>query len=69
MSNRWALVNPETLVVDNVVIWGGGESLWPDFNTIQLNEGEPCGQGWVYDPTPMANPRFTDPNPVIPEEL
>jgi len=61
MTDRWALVNPTTLVVDNVVIWGGGESLWPDMLTVQLEPDERCAPGWTYDPAPMASPRFLEP--------
>lgn len=57
--DRWALVNPTTLVVDNVVIWGGGESLWPDMLTIQLEPNERCAPGWTYDPN--NTPRFVEP--------
>jgi hypothetical protein len=64
MSDRWALVDGTTLIVQNVVIWGGGESLWPELMTINLVDREPCSPGWVYDPTPLASPRFTDPNPI-----
>lgn len=60
MSNRWALVNADS-VVDNVVIWGGGESMWPDKLTILLDDNELCAPGWTYDPAPMANPRFIEP--------
>ena len=48
---RWALVNPTTLVVDNV----------PDMLTIQLEPDERCAPGWTYDPAPMASPRFLEP--------
>lgn len=59
--DRWALVNPTTLVVNNVVIWGGGESLWPDMLTIQLEPDERCAPGWTYDVA--ATPRFIEPTP------
>ena len=59
MNNRWALVNTTTLVVDNVVIWGGGDSLWPDMLTIQLEPEERCAPGWTYDST--NTPRFVEP--------
>ena len=58
---RWALVNSTTLVVDNVIIWGGGESLWPDMLTIQLEADERCAPGWTYDAN--AAPRFIEPAP------
>jgi hypothetical protein len=59
MSDRWALVNSTTLVVDNVIIWGGGESMWPDLLTVQLDADERCAPGWTYDPNNI--PRFVEP--------
>lgn len=59
MNDRWALVNPTTLVVDNVIIWGGGESLWPDMLTIQLEPDERCAPGWTYESN--NTPRFVEP--------
>jgi hypothetical protein len=59
MSDRWALVNSTTLVVDNVIIWSGGESLWPDLLTVQLDADERCAPGWTYDPNNI--PRFVEP--------
>ena len=58
---RYALVNPTTLVVDNVVIWGGGDSPWPDLTPVQLDADERCAPGWTYDPN--ALPRFIEPTP------
>lgn len=57
---RWAVITYDN-IVDNVVIWGGGESLWPGMITVQLADNEPCAPGWTYDPAPMANPRFIEP--------
>lgn len=59
MSDRWAVINAETLMVDNVVIWGGGESLWPGKLTVLLEEREPCAPGWSYNP--IGTPRFEEP--------
>jgi hypothetical protein len=59
MSDRWALVNSTTLVVDNVIIWGGGDSPWPDLLTVQLDADERCAPGWTYDPNNI--PRFVEP--------
>ena len=64
MNGRWALVDGTTLIVQNIVIWGGGESLWPELMTVNLGDREPCSPGWVYDPSPLAEPRFVDPNPI-----
>ena len=57
---RWAVITFDN-IVDNVVIWNGGESLWPEMITVQLENNEPCAPGWIYDPSPMANPRFSEP--------
>lgn len=56
---RFALIDQNTLIVWNVVIWGGGESPWPDMTTVQLDENERCAPGWTYDPN--ATPRFIEP--------
>lgn len=56
---RWALVNSTTLVVDNVIVWGGGDSLWPDMLTIQLEPDERCAPGWTYESN--NTPRFVEP--------
>lgn len=58
MTDRWALVRADN-VVDNVIIWGGGESLWPDLVAINLEHNERCEPGSIYQPG--QNPRFLDP--------
>lgn len=58
MQNRWALIDADS-VVANVVIWTGGESLWPNLTPILLNENERCAPGWTYEPN--SNPRFIEP--------
>lgn len=58
---RWAVIDPATLIVDNVVIWGGGESLWPTMILVDLADDERCSPGWTYDSA--ASPRFLDPTP------
>jgi hypothetical protein len=55
---RWAVITFDN-IVDNVVIWNGGESLWPEMITVQLEDNEPCSPGWLYDPN--ATPRFIEP--------
>ena len=60
---RWAIVDFNSNVVDNVVVWEGGDSLWPDMITVQLAADERCAPGWTYDPN--ASPRFVE--PVQPE--
>ena len=56
---RYAIVFPDTLVVDNIVIWGGEGDMFSGFVTVPLEEGEPCAPGWSYNP--VGTPRFEDP--------
>lgn len=60
---RWAIVNLDTNVVENVIIWDGNSYMfpYPVDSLIQLNEDEICGPGFIYDAA--ANPRFTEPEP------
>lgn len=49
---RWAIVNLETNLVENVIIWDGTIELPYDVNSlIQLNENERCAIGYLYQPT------------------
>ena len=58
---RWAVIDTNSLIVWNVVIWGGGDSPWPDMLTIQLDPDERCAPGWTYDAN--GTPRFIEPAP------
>lgn len=58
---RWAIVNPSSMNVDNVVIWGGDGNLFDGMLTIQLDPDERCAPGWTYDSA--ATPRFLEPTP------
>jgi hypothetical protein len=55
---RWAIVNLETNIVENVIIWDGNGHMfpYPVESLIQLNENERCAPGHKYDPT--VNIRF-----------
>jgi len=56
---KWAIINFNTNLVENVIIWDGITSLAP-YNTsefIQLEENELCGIGWLYNSE--QSPRFT----------
>jgi hypothetical protein len=57
---RWAIVNLETNVVENVIIWDGNGNLIP-YDTkklIQLYENEHCGPGHLYSANNQI--RFTE---------
>jgi len=58
---RWALVNSD-LIVENVIIWGGGDPMWDGLTTVQLADGERCDPGWTYDPNNL--PRFIEPQEI-----
>jgi hypothetical protein len=63
---RWAIINNDTNLVENIIIWDGVTSLYPydTSNFVQLQENEPCSMGWLYQSS--NNPRFTE---VQPEEV
>jgi hypothetical protein len=56
---RWALVNKETNLVENVVIWDGLNDLFQNTTNVQLQENERCSIGWTYDVN--GDPRFIEP--------
>jgi hypothetical protein len=61
---RYAVINLETNIVENVIIWDGNGALYP-FDTaslIQLIENERCSISDLYDPN--QNPRFIEQAPV-----
>lgn len=62
---RFALVTSAN-VVDNIIVWGGGESLWPGMMTIQLEPNEQCEIGNIYQPG--QTPRFVPPEPPAEEQ-
>jgi hypothetical protein len=55
---RWALINTETNLVENVIIWDGEGSLFPNTLNVLLTENEPCSIGWLYEAN--NTPRFTE---------
>ena len=61
---KYALINKETNVVDNVILWDGGDS-WsaPSTHTAINVEGITVGPGYTY-----SNETFTAPEPVTPTE-
>lgn len=48
---RWAVINIQTNIVENVIIWDGNGYLSPFSadSLIQLGETEPCAPGYKYD--------------------
>lgn len=73
--NKYALINNQN-IVDNVVLWDGGDSWQPPENMTCLNvEGIDCSIGWVYDGSTFTAPEIVvvtpEPAPPAPtkEEL
>lgn len=57
---RWAIINLETNIVENVIIWDGVAPLYTtDMSSlIQLQENERCVAGDLYDLN--STPRFIE---------
>lgn len=57
---RWAIINLENNIVENVIIWDGNGQIYPfdAAQLIQLQEDERCEMGSLYDPN--ASPRFVE---------
>ena len=55
---RWAIVNLDTNIVENVIIWDGNGNIFPYdmLQLIHLEEDERCEIGNLY--TPNVSPRF-----------
>lgn len=64
---RWAIVNPETGVVENIVIWDGCGELYPyqSNQLVSLADGEWCDMGAIYSAD--ESPRFTPAPPIVEE--
>jgi len=56
---KWALVNNQTNIVENIVIWDGNGELFPHTTNVHLNDNERCGISWTYDVN--NDPRFIEP--------
>lgn len=61
---NWALVNKETNIVENIVVWDGSGDLFPDYTCIALQENEKCEIGQLYAKDDL--PRFSG-NSVLPK--
>lgn len=55
---RWAIINLETQIVENVIIWDGNGDIFPydTLQLIQLEEDERCEIGNLYEQN--SSPRF-----------
>lgn len=62
--NRYALINNQN-IVDNIVVWDGGDSWQPPENMTCINvESIDCSIGWIYDGSVFTEPVVIE---VIPE--
>jgi len=62
--NKYALINNQN-IVDNIVLWDGGDSWQPPENMTCINvESIDCSIGWVYDGSVFTEPEVIE---VIPE--
>jgi hypothetical protein len=61
---NWALVNKQTNIVENTVVWDGSGNLFPDYTCVALQENEKCEIGQLYAKEDL--PRFSG-NPVLPK--
>jgi hypothetical protein len=58
--NKYALINNQN-IVDNIVLWDGGDSWQPPQTMTCINvENIECDLGWVYDGS-----AFTAPEAVV----
>jgi len=57
---RYAIINLETGIVENIIIWDGNGTLSPYSNDqlIQIGENELCDIGYTF--TANNNPRFLE---------
>jgi hypothetical protein len=53
---KWAIIEDNR--VSNIIIWDGTGEIFSGKTMIQLNEGEWCNIGSLYDAN--ANPRFIE---------
>lgn len=62
--NKYALINNQN-IVDNIVLWDGGDSWQPPENMTCINvESIDCSIGWVYDGSVFTEPEVIE---AIPE--
>ncbi len=64
--NKYALINNQN-IVDNIVLWDGGDSWQPPENMTCINvESIDCSIGWVYDGSVFSESEVIE---VIPEVI
>jgi len=75
--NKYALINNQN-IVDNIVLWDGGDSWQPPENMTCINvESIDCGIDWIYDGSVFTAPEevvltpepLPEPTPPTKEEL
>lgn len=54
---KWAMIDANN-IVENVIIWDGIGDLFVGKTVVQLQEGEWCSIGAIYDPNANGS-RFT----------
>jgi hypothetical protein len=55
---KYALINNQN-IVDNIVLWDGGDSWQPPENMTCVNvENIECGIGWSYDGSVFTKPEI-----------
>jgi hypothetical protein len=57
---KWAMIDTNN-IVENVIIWDGIGDLFVGKTVVQLQEGEYCTIGSVFDPNATEN-RFSVPS-------
>lgn len=57
---RWAIINLQTNIVENIIIWDGLTQIFPTDSSslIQLEENERCSSGDLYQEN--NTPRFIE---------
>lgn len=67
--NKYALINNQN-IVDNIVVWDGGDSWNPPQNMTCINvEDIECSIGWVYDGSVFSEPEVIEVTPEPTSEV
>ena len=64
--SKYALINKETNIVDNIIVWDG-TNCWipPDTHTAVNIENTLVGQGFIYDNETFTAPVVTSTEPKL----